>query len=104
LVSPQKASAQSRAQADDALLKQAYVFQQAKRLDEAQDLCLRVLERTPNHPLALYILGTVYLGYDDEMALRCFARAVGEEPKNPYYHLSLGEAYVKVSEYSPAIK
>ncbi|RWO27982.1 sulfotransferase [Mesorhizobium sp.] len=104
LVSPQKASAQSRAQADDALLKQAYAFQQAKRLDEAQDLCLRVLERTPNHPLALYILGTIYLGYDDERALRYFARAVGEEPKNPYYHLSLGEAYVKVSEYSPAIK
>ncbi|TIL31786.1 sulfotransferase [Mesorhizobium sp.] len=104
LVSPQKASAQSRAQADDALLKQAYAFQQAKRLDEAQDLCLRVLERTPNHPLALYILGTIYLGYDDERALRYFARAVGEEPKNPYYHLSLGEAYVKVSEYAPAIK
>lgn len=103
-VSPQKASAQSRAQADDALLKQAYAFQQAKRLDEAQDLCLRVLERTPNHPLALYILGTIYLGYDDERALRYFARAVGEEPKNPYYHLSLGEAYVKVSEYAPAIK
>ncbi|TIM28451.1 MAG: tetratricopeptide repeat protein [Mesorhizobium sp.] len=104
LVSPQKASAQSRAQADDALLKQAYAFQQAKRLDEAQDLCLRVLERTPNHPLALYILGTIYLGYDDERALRYFARAVGEEPKNPYYHLSLGEAYVKVSEYAPAIR
>ncbi|TIN19404.1 MAG: tetratricopeptide repeat protein [Mesorhizobium sp.] len=103
-MSPQKASAQSRAQADDALLKQAYAFQQAKRLDEAQDLCLRVLERTPNHPLALYILGTIYLGYDDERALRYFARAVGEEPKNPYYHLSLGEAYVKVSEYAPAIK
>ncbi|RWP35641.1 sulfotransferase [Mesorhizobium sp.] len=104
LVSPRKASAQSRAQADDALLKQAYAFQQAKRLDEAQDLCLRVLERTPNHPLALYILGTIYLGYDDERALRYFARAVGEEPKNAYYHLSLGEAYVKVSEYAPAIK
>lgn len=91
-------------QADDALLKQAYQFQQAKRLGEAQDLCLRVLARTPNHPLALYILGTVCLGYDDEAALRYFARAVGEEPRNPYYHLSLGEAYLKVSEYAPAIK
>ncbi|TIP09036.1 tetratricopeptide repeat-containing sulfotransferase family protein [Mesorhizobium sp.] len=97
-------NAQSRAQADDALLKQAYIHQQAKRLDEAQDLCLRVLARTPNHPLALYILGTVCLGYDDEAALRYFARAVGEEPENPYYHLSLGDAYLKVSEYTPAIK
>ncbi|WP_136622332.1 MULTISPECIES: tetratricopeptide repeat-containing sulfotransferase family protein [Mesorhizobium] len=100
----QKASSLSRTQADDALLQQAYQFQQAKRLNEAQDLCLRVLARTPNHPLALYILGTLYLRYDDEMALRYLTRAVGADPKNPYYHLSLGEAYVKVSEYSPAIK
>ncbi|ADV13949.1 sulfotransferase family protein [Mesorhizobium sp. M7A.F.Ca.US.014.04.1.1] len=98
------ANSLSPAQADDALLEQAYQFQQAKRLNEAQDLCLRVLARTPNHPLALYILGTVCLGYDDEAALRYFARAIGEEPKNPYYHLGLASAYVKVSEYSPAIE
>lgn len=100
---PQKANSLSRTQTDDLLLKQAYDLQQAKRLAESQELCLRVLARTPNHPLALYILGTLAIGYDDEIALRYFARAVGEEPRNPYYHLSLGEAYLKVSEYSPAI-
>ncbi|MDG4888338.1 sulfotransferase [Mesorhizobium sp. WSM4887] len=94
----------ARAQADDALLKKAYECQQAKRLDEAQDLCFQVLARTPNHPLALYIMGTVCLGYDHEAALRYFARAVGEEPRNPYYHLSLGEAYGKLSEFSAAVK
>jgi len=81
----------------------AYEYQQAKRLNEAQDLCFQVLERTPNHPLALYIMGTVCLGFDDEAALRYFGRAIVEEPKNPYYHLSLGEAYGKLSEYSAAI-
>jgi tetratricopeptide (TPR) repeat protein len=104
LTSLPKTNSFARAQADELLLKQAYEYQQAKRLDEAQDLCLQVLARTPNHPLALYIMGTVYLGYDDEAALRYFARAVGEEPRNPYYHLSLGEAYGKVSEFSAAIK
>lgn len=94
----------SPGQADEALLKQAYALQQAKRLNEAQDLCLRVLSRTPNHPLALYILGTICLGYEDEAALRYFARAVDAEPKNPYYHLGLASAYVKVSEYSRAIE
>ncbi|RWG60104.1 MAG: tetratricopeptide repeat protein [Mesorhizobium sp.] len=94
----------ARAQADDALLKKAYECQQAKRLNEAQDLCFQVLARTPNHPLALYIMGTVCLGYDHEAALRYFARAVGEEPRNPYYHLSLGEAYGKLSEFSAAVK
>lgn len=99
-----KTNLRARERADDELLKQAYEHQQAKRLDEAQDLCLQVLARTPNHPLAMYILGTVYVGYDDEKALRYFARAVGEEPKNPYYHLSLGDVYVKLSEFSSAIK
>jgi tetratricopeptide (TPR) repeat protein len=101
---PIKANPLSHADADDALLKQAYTLQQDKKLAEAQDLCLEVLARTPNHPLALYIMGTVCLGYDDEAALRYFARAVGEQPENAYYHLSLGEAYAKVSEFSPAIQ
>ncbi|TPM37435.1 sulfotransferase [Mesorhizobium sp. B2-3-4] len=99
-----RGSPQSRAQSDDDLLKQAYQHGQEKKLDEAQDLCFRVLAHTPNHPLALYILATIYLGYDDEKALRYFARAVGEEPNNPYYHLSLAETYLKLSEFSPAIK
>jgi len=93
-----------RGQADDMLLRQALELQKAEQLPEAEELCLRVLARTPNHPLALYILGTLGLGFDDEKALRYFARAVAEEPRNPYYHLSIGEAYLKLSEFSPAIK
>ncbi|KUM24216.1 sulfotransferase [Mesorhizobium loti] len=94
----------SRAQADDMLLRQALEFQKADQLPEAEELCLKVLTRTPNHPLAFYILGTLGLGFDNEKALRYFARAVGEEPRNPYYHLSLGEAYLKLSEFTPAIR
>lgn len=86
------------------LLRQALELQKAERLPGAEELCLRVLARTPNHPLAFYILGTLGLGHDAEKALRYFARAVGEEPQNPYYHLSLGEAYLKVSEFTPAIR
>ncbi|RWE00340.1 tetratricopeptide repeat-containing sulfotransferase family protein [Mesorhizobium sp.] len=94
----------SRAPADDMLLRQALEFQKADQLPEAEELCLKVLARTPNHPLAFYILGTLGLGVDNEKALRYFARAVGEEPRNPYYHLSLGETYLKLSEFTPAIR
>ncbi|MBZ9990276.1 sulfotransferase [Mesorhizobium sp. BH1-1-5] len=94
----------ARAQSDDLLLKQAYDHQQAKRLKQAQDLCLQVLARTPNHPRALYIMGTISLGYDDETALQYFARAAAEEPRNAYYQLSLGEAYARVGEHSLAIE
>ncbi|MBZ9764622.1 sulfotransferase [Mesorhizobium sp. CA8] len=93
-----------RNQADDILLRQALELQKAEQLPEAEELCLKVLARTPNHPLAFYILGTLGIGYDDEKALRYFARAVAAEPRNPYYHLSLGEAYLKLSEFTPAIR
>lgn len=86
------------------MLRQALEFQQEKRLPEAEELCHRVLARTPEHPLALYILGTLGIGYDEEKVLRYFARAIAQEPLNPYYHLSLGQAYLRLSEFTPAIE
>ncbi|RAZ93012.1 sulfotransferase [Mesorhizobium hawassense] len=100
----QPTSGSLRNPSDDLVLKQALELQDAGRLTEAEELCLRVLARTPNHPLALYIQGTLGIGYDDEKALRYFARAVAEEPRNPYYHLSLGGTYLRLSEFTPAIK
>lgn len=94
----------SRAQADDMVLRQALELQKADRFPEAEELCHRVLARTPNYPLALYILGTLGLGFDDELAIRYFARAAAQEPENPYYQLSLGDAYLTVGDYPLAIK
>ncbi|MBN9218871.1 MAG: sulfotransferase [Mesorhizobium sp.] len=91
-------------QADDLLLKKASELQQANRLDEARELCRQVLARAPNHSLALYMMGILCLSHDDEAALRYFVRAIAEAPTNPYYHLSLGEAYLAMIEYSPAIQ
>ncbi|TPL82190.1 tetratricopeptide repeat protein [Mesorhizobium sp. B2-3-14] len=88
---------------DDMLLRQALELQKAGRLPEAEELCHRVLTRSPNHALALYILGTLGLGFDDELAIKYFARAAAKEPKNPYYQLSLGEAFLKVADYPLAI-
>ncbi|MDF3216617.1 tetratricopeptide repeat protein [Mesorhizobium sp. M7A.F.Ca.CA.001.09.2.1] len=99
-----KAKPQPPAVNDDMLLRQALQFQQAKRLPEAEELCHRVLTRKPNHALALYILGTLGLGVDNELAIRYFARAADQEPNNPYYQLSLGEAYLKIGDYPPAIR
>lgn len=92
------------ARTEDVLLRQALELQQAKLLPEAEELCLRVLAHTPNHALALYILGTLGLGVDDELAIKYFARAAAQEPNNPYYQFSLGEACLKVGDYPPAIR
>ena len=99
-----KASSRSQAQADDALLRQAVELHRANLLLDAEALCQRVLAHNPRHPLALYLLGTFALGLDDEMAIRCFERAVKEVPQNPHYHLTLGETYLKVGEHVHAIR
>ena len=97
-------SQSSSARGDDALLRQALQFQQANRLPEAEELCHRVLARTPNHALALYILGTLGLDFDDELAIKYFERAVAQEPGNPYFHFGLGDAWLKVGDFPQAIK
>ncbi|MGX8008755.1 tetratricopeptide repeat-containing sulfotransferase family protein [Mesorhizobium sp. ORM8.1] len=99
-----KTKPQLSAHADDALLRQALGLYQAGRLLEAEDLCQRVLAHSPRHPLALYLLGTFARGVDDEMAIRCFERAVKEAPQNPQYHFTLGETYLKVGEHYDAIR
>ncbi|MER9714374.1 sulfotransferase [Mesorhizobium sp. M0174] len=104
---PPKAKPQARpprAQADDMLLRQALELQKLDQLPEAEELCHRVLARTREHPLALYILGTLGLDFDDELSIKYLARAVTQEPNNPYYRLTLGETYLNVGDYLPAIR
>lgn len=100
----QNANPPPRMQSDSDLLRQALEFQKAARLSQAQEVCHRVLARTPEHPLALYILGTLGLDFDPELAIKYFERAAVREPGNPYYQLSLGEAWLRVEDFPPAIK
>ncbi|TGT32091.1 tetratricopeptide repeat protein, partial [Mesorhizobium sp. M8A.F.Ca.ET.165.01.1.1] len=86
------------------LLRQALELQKAERLPEAEELCHRVLARTPEHALALYILGTLGVDFDAELAAKYFERAAMQEPNNPYYRLSLVEAWLKAGDFPPAIK
>ncbi|QPC93987.1 tetratricopeptide repeat-containing sulfotransferase family protein [Mesorhizobium sp. INR15] len=92
------------APSDDMLLRQALEFQKAGQFPEAESLCHRVLARAPNHSLALYILGTLGLDFDDDLAIKYLARAAAQEPNNPHYQLTLGEAWLKVGDFLLAIK
>ncbi|MEO5758828.1 MAG: sulfotransferase [Mesorhizobium sp.] len=104
MAKPPIAKTVSGAPSDDMLLRQALEFQKAGQFPEAEDLCHRVLARTPNHALALYILGTLGLDFDDDLAIKYLARAAAREPSNPHYQLTLGEAWLKVGNYLLAIK
>lgn len=54
--------------------------------------------------MALYILGTLGLGFDDKLSIEYFARAVNQAPLNAYFHFSLGDAYLMVGEHALAIR
>lgn len=91
-------------QANDTLLRQALALYRDNKVLEAEALCHRVLAQSPRNHLALYLLGTFASGLDDEMAIRCFERALKEAPRNPQYHFTLGETYLKVGEHPHAIR
>ncbi|TPN76098.1 tetratricopeptide repeat protein [Mesorhizobium sp. CU2] len=99
-----KVSQPSLEQANDTLLRQALTLYRDNKVLEAEALCRRVLAQSPRNHLALYLLGTFASGLDDEMAIRCFERALKEAPRNPQYHFTLGEAYLKVGEHPDAVR
>ena len=101
---PAAGAGASAARKDGMLLRQALELQKAKRFPEAEELCHRVLARTPEHPLALYIMGTLGLDFEPELAIQYFERAATQEPSNPFFQLSLGEAWLIVGEYPSAIR
>lgn len=87
---------------DEELLKEALELQQANRLPEAEEVCHRVLARTREHPLALYILGTLGVDFNPDLAISYFQRAVAGDPRNPYFHFGLGDAFSRVDNNSSA--
>ena len=103
LPTPSPMPKMSGAQDDDTLLRRAIELQRANRLPEAEELCHRILTRKPNHALALYVLGTIGLNFDDELALEYLSQACSEMPGNPYFQFTLGECYLKLGDYLPAI-
>ena len=77
---------------------------QAGRIDDARAIYERVLERTPNHGLALHLLGVIHYqtGRPDQ-AVDLMTRSRAENPRSPELHTHLGEAFRVVGRYEEAI-
>ncbi len=85
-MNPQKPSS-----AED--LKRADHLRSAGRLPEAADLCQRVLEREPDHPAALRLLGLLLMqDSQPELAAQVLSRAVQVSPSDVDAHMALGVA------------
>jgi tetratricopeptide (TPR) repeat protein len=78
---------------------------QSGRLDEAAQLCERVLATQPMHGPALGLAGVIALHRGDAVgALRRLSLAVTVEPRNPGHQLNLGEALSANGRFADAIE
>lgn len=77
---------------------------QAGRLDDARAIYERVLERVPDHGLALHLLGAIhYQTGRPDLAIDLMTRSRTANPRSPELHTHLGEAYRVVGRYDEAI-
>ena len=85
-------------------LQQAIEFQQNGRLDEAQKLCQSLLQIHPNHPSALYLMGTIaYQSCQYSRAREMLEKAVSIQSDVPQYYNTLGLIFEALGELDHAV-
>lgn len=88
----------------DKMLVEAMEHHGSGRLEEAHNLYLRILERSPENWSLLALAGSIDLEYGrNERARDLLARAVKIEPQNEEVLLRLGMAHLRLGEEEQAI-
>src|SRR5262249_55329727 len=78
---------------------------QAGKLDEAERGYGKILERAPNHPDALNLMGVIQSERNrGEMAIDLISRAARLQPKNAMILNNLGRACVRARRFEEAIE
>ncbi len=86
------------------LLAQALAHHQEGRLAEAEALYRKLLDRQPNHPDALHLLGVAALGAGRHAeAVDWISRAIRVQGNSAAVHNNLGEAYRAMGNHELAI-
>lgn len=75
-------------------LRTALLHQHAGRTSQAEAIYGQVLQKVPNQPDALHLLGALNLGQGNiEVAVKLINKAIRINPSNPEYYSNLGFAY-----------
>jgi predicted O-linked N-acetylglucosamine transferase (SPINDLY family) len=83
---------------------QAVKFHQAGRLKEAEPLYRQILEKVPNQPDALHMLGVLsHQQGKHQIAAEMINRAIGANPNVASYHSNMGLALVTLNQKDQAI-
>ena len=87
------------------MLDQALKHLQAVRLDQARDICQRVLGQYPNHPRALHISGKIALEEGQlQRAVDLIRRAIDAGPSEPIFRNTLGIALCRQGRTAEAVE
>ena len=87
-----------------ALMEEAVAHQAAGQVDEAEQICRRILDAEPDHPDALHLLGLIAgqrADYDGAVAL--IERAIRGRPDFAGFHLNLGVTLIKLRRADEAL-
>ena len=95
---------QSSGQTKDQLLQTALRHHQEGRLPQAETLYRQILQKNPDHPDALHLLGTLYHQTgNNEVAVEFISRAMRIDPSNPFFHDNLGTVYQALDRLDDAV-
>lgn len=85
-------------------LQTALQHHMAGRLPEAEAIYHTLLEKQPDHPDALYLLGEIAGQRSQyEQATDLISRAIKANPRNPIYYINLGRVYRSQGKLEQAI-
>lgn len=73
-------------------------------LDRVERICRKILRARPDQPDALHLRGIVALGAGKHaQAIRRIKKAIEGSPKNPSYHVSLGDCFKGLDRFDEAV-
>ena len=86
------------------LLQEALSLHQAGRLQEAEALYQSILQKYPQHPDAMHLLGVIALqSGKNEIAINLIRDAIRIKPNNAEAHYNLGNALIKLEREEDAL-
>ena len=88
----------------DTNLRKAIGYHQSGNLQEAQEIYRKILQVHPDHPVPLHLLGVIahQVGQHD-IAVELISKAIKNDPQDPTYYRSLGNAFQDQGKLNEAI-
>jgi Flp pilus assembly protein TadD len=86
-------------------LQAAWLHRQQGHLTQAEGICQKIIQSTPNQQDALHLLGSIALQQGNlEVAMSLLQRAIKLNPSNPEFHNNLGLAFHENGDLESAAK